>query len=106
MARSFQPETPEDAMDQSSPRFAHVSHTLTIEVQIDLLTRTVFQVLIDHTAPLRACGQAEDDDPFPSLKEDDERFALSAAMPALARVELGPRGNGEGRCPVCGTEKA
>lgn len=66
--------------DQSSPRFARVLQTVTIEVQIDLDTCAVLQVFVDHTAPLRACGLAQEDDPLPALAEEDETLALQLAQ--------------------------
>lgn len=75
-------------MDRTLPRFARVFHTVTIEIQVDLAARTVFQVLIDHTAPLRACGLAlEEDEERPALPAQDERLALDIAARRLTEMD-------------------
>ena len=65
---------------QPLPRFARILQTVTIEAQIDLEARTVFQVLVDHTAPLLVCGLAQEDDAHPALSQADEKLALHLAQ--------------------------
>jgi len=74
-------------VDQPSPRFARVLQTVTIEVQIDLSARKVFQVMVDHTAPLHAWGLAEEDEAWPALSLPDETLALDLAARRLAAID-------------------
>jgi hypothetical protein len=64
-------------MKKLQRRFAKVLHTVTIEVQVDLATRDVFQVLVDHTSPLVVSPGAD----LPAAEAKD---ALAIAERSLA----------------------
>ena len=65
-------------MEGSEHRLARVLHTVTVAVDLDLEKRTVLQVLVDHTAPLRACG-LPDEEGF-ELTPDDEDAAVELVI--------------------------
>jgi len=66
-------------MDHPSPRYARVLHTVTVELLIDLDERDVYQVVADHTAPLRAVALVHDGEECPPLTPEDEKAAIEIA---------------------------
>jgi len=66
-------------MDHLSPRYARVLHTVTVELSIDLDERDVYQVVADHTAPLRALALAHEGEDCPALTPEEEKAALEIA---------------------------
>jgi len=65
-------------MEGPAHRFARVRHTVTIDFDLDLGTGTLFQVLVDHTAPLCAFGLP--DEPGGELTPEDEEAALGLVI--------------------------
>jgi hypothetical protein len=56
------------------PRFARVLHSVTTAFDLDLEARTVLQILVDHTAPLRSFDFTVEGEP--ELTPEDEEAAL------------------------------
>jgi hypothetical protein len=65
-------------MEDPAHRFARVRHTLTVDFDLDLRTGALIQVLVDHTAPLRAFGLP--DEPGAELTPEDEEAAMGLVI--------------------------
>lgn len=64
--------------DLVAHRFARVRHTVTTDFDLDLGTGTILQVLVDHTAPLRAFGLLDEEGA--ELSPEDEEAALGLVL--------------------------
>jgi hypothetical protein len=68
-------------MESPAQRFARVRHTVTIDFDLDLGAGTVVQVLVDHTAPLRAFGLPDEgDEEGAELPPEDRETALGLVI--------------------------
>jgi hypothetical protein len=69
-------------MSPLPPRFARVLHVVPIAFDVDLDTRTLFQVHVDLTPPLRVFGLGLEDEVCPDLSSGQQKTALDLASQA------------------------
>ena len=65
-------------MKRPPPRFARVLHTVTTAFDLDLEARTVLQILVDHTAPLRSFDISAPEEPALSPEDEEAAFGIVA----------------------------